>query len=71
MTPNQQQNQKYVMEDPLISEIHDRLLDDNNLDLAHAFNAAVFEIASLYRELDQLSKGLSSGFVRRKPDDNN
>jgi hypothetical protein len=70
MTP-QQKNQEFVSQDPVVSEIHDRLLDDNALDLAHAFNAACVEIAALYLELDQLSKGLSSGFVRRKPDDNN
>jgi len=70
MTP-QEINQSYVMQDPLVSEIHDRLLDDNNLDLAHAFNAACVEIASLYVDIDKLSKGLSAGFVRRKPDDNN
>ncbi len=67
----QQKNQDSVMHDPLVSEIHDRLLDDNNLDLAHAFNAACVEISELYLEIDRLSKGLSAGFVRRKPDDNN
>ena len=64
---NAAKNQQMIHSDELVGEIHDRLLDDNNLDLAHAFNQACVEIAELYLELDKTSKGLSAGFVRRKP----
>jgi hypothetical protein len=67
MTP-QQQNQNLVMHDPLVSDIHDRLLDDNKLNLADAYNAACVEIGELYIHIERLQKSASSGFTRQKPD---
>ncbi len=64
---NAAKNQQIIHANELVGEIHDRLLDDNNLDLAHAFNQACVEIAELYLELDKITKGLSAGFIRRKP----
>ena len=61
------ENQQLVMHNDLVGAIHDRLLDDNNLDLAHAFNAAVCEIAALYLELERLERSASSGMIRKKP----
>lgn len=58
--------QKLIMTDELVGEIHDRILDDNNLDLAHAYNQACVELASLYRSLDKLEKSVSHGFIRVK-----
>ena len=52
-----------------VGEIHDRLMDDNGLDLAHAFNQACAEIAELYLHIDRMAKGTSSGFMRNKLDD--
>jgi hypothetical protein len=54
------------MQDELVSEIHDNLLDDNNLDIQHAFNQACCEIAGLYIEIEKLERGISAGFVRKK-----
>jgi hypothetical protein len=63
MTP-QQFNQQLVMYDPLVSEIHDRLLDDNKLSLADAYNAACAEIGELYVIIQRLQNSASSGFMR-------
>jgi|688.fasta_scaffold171621_3 hypothetical protein len=63
-TPHQQANQQAVMHDELVGQIHDRLVDDNNFDVVHAFNQACVEIAELYRGLEALEKASSSGFVR-------
>lgn len=57
-------NQRLLVNDELVGEIHDRILDENNLDLAHAYNQACVEIADLYRIINKLDKSVSSGFVR-------
>jgi|LakMenE18May11ns_1017448.scaffolds.fasta_scaffold9724371_3 hypothetical protein len=67
MTP-QQFNQQLVMHDPLVSEIHDRLLDDNKLSLADAYNQACAEIGELYLQLQRLQVSASAGFTRQKPE---
>ena len=66
LLPHQIENQSLVMHDEMVSEIHDNLLDDNNQDLAHAFNQACSIIAELYKELDRLERGVSAGYVRKK-----
>jgi hypothetical protein len=66
LLPHQIANQYLVMHDEMVSEIHDNLLDDNNQDIAHAFNQACSTIAELYRELEKLEKGVSAGYVRKK-----
>jgi hypothetical protein len=60
------ENQTAVMQDELVSQIHDRILDQNNLDLAHSYNQSCVEIAELYRALEMLERASSSGFVRVK-----
>lgn len=57
-------NQKLLVNDELVGEIHDRILDDNQLDLAHAYNQACVELAELYRILDKFERSISSGFIR-------
>lgn len=59
-------NQKLLVNDELVGEIHDRILDDNSLDLANAYNQACVELADLYRILDKLEGSISSGFLRMK-----
>jgi hypothetical protein len=66
LLPHQIANQSLVMHDEMVSEIHDNLLDDNNQDLAHAFNQACSTIAELYKEIERLEKGVSAGYVRKK-----
>ncbi len=63
---HQKRHQNLVTQDELVSEIHDNLLDDNNLDIQHAFNQACCEIAGLYIEIEKLERGISAGFVRKK-----
>ena len=60
-------NRQIIQENDLASDIHDRLLDDNNLDLAAAFDEAVVWIAELYLEVEKINNHASSGFLRRKP----
>jgi hypothetical protein len=60
-------NRKIILENNLASDIHDRILDDNNMDLAAAFDDAVVWIAELYLDLESVKKHSSSGFIRRKP----
>ena len=60
-------NRQIIQENELASDIHDRLLDDNNLDLAAAFDEAVVWIAELYLEVEKINNHASSGFLRRKP----
>jgi hypothetical protein len=62
----QKHNQTLIMHDEMVGAIHDRLMDDNQLDVAHAFNEACVEIAELYKEIDRLEGRVSSGFVRKK-----
>ena len=59
------EDQKLIMTDELVGRIHDNLLDNAELNLANAFNAACVEIAELYREIERLEIGVSSGFSRR------
>jgi hypothetical protein len=61
-------NRQIIQENNLASDIHDRILDDNNLNLAAAFDDAVVWIAELYLELEQIKKTSSSGYLRRKPE---
>jgi hypothetical protein len=63
----QKEYQTLVMSDPFVGEIHDRLLDENDLDLAHAFNSACVEISVLIFEIQKLEEAASSGFIRKKP----
>lgn len=63
----QNKNQMAVMKDDLVSAIHDRLLDENGLDLAHSFNAACVEIASLYAEIDEFKKQQDLRRLRQNP----
>lgn len=58
------ENQKAVISDELVGAIHDRLLDDNKLNVVDAFNQACVEIAELYRALESLEKASSKGFIR-------
>ena len=62
--PHQQDNQQAVMHDELVGQIHDRIFDQNNMDLAHAYNQSCCEIAELYRALEALERASSTGFVR-------
>lgn len=64
--PHQIKNQQEIMKDDVTSEIHDRLLDDNDLDLAHAFNAACCEISELYRGMEALEKHSATGYIKVK-----
>ena len=66
-TPTQTKNQFAVMQDELVGAIHDRLLDDNGLDLAHAFNAACVEIAELYGEIEEFKKQATLRQLRQHP----
>lgn len=61
-------NRQIIQENDLASDIHDRILDDNNLNLAAAFDDAVVWIAELYLEIEQIKKTSSSGYLRRKPE---
>jgi len=61
-------NRQIIQENNLASDIHDRILDDNNLNLAAAFDDAVVWIAELYLELEQIKKTSSAGYLRRKPE---
>jgi hypothetical protein len=63
-------NQQLVANDPLVKEIYDRILEDNGQNVEHALNQACAEIAELYIHLDNVAKKLSSGFVRKPPNDN-
>ena len=66
-TPLQIKNQFSVMQDELVGAIHDRLLDDNDLDLAHAFNASCVEIAELYGEIEELKKRAAQHRISPRP----
>ena len=61
-------NRQIILQNNLASEIHDRILDDNNNDIAAAFDDAVVWIAELYLEIEKTKKSYSSGFLRRKPE---
>jgi hypothetical protein len=65
-TKTQQENQTAITSDELVSQIHDRILEENDLDLAHSYNQSCVEIAELYRALEMLERASSSGFVRIK-----
>ncbi len=70
-TKAQQENQNLVMKDELVGQIHNRILEDNSMDLAHSYNQSCVEIAELYRALEMLERASSSGFVRiRRGNDN-
>ena len=58
--------QHLVQNNELVGEIHDRLLDDNKLDLAEAYNDACAWIAELYTQIECLEKVTSAGFLRKK-----
>ena len=58
--------QKLVQTNELVGEIHDRILDDNNLDLANSYNDACVWIAELYIQIERLEKVTSAGFLRKK-----
>jgi hypothetical protein len=60
-------NRQIIQENNLASDIHDRIFDDNDRNLAAAFDDAVVWIAELYLELEQIKKTSSSGYLRRKP----
>lgn len=61
-----QLNQKLLSENELVGEIHDRLLDDNDLSLSDAYNDACVWIAELYLEIEKLQQTASSGYARRR-----
>ena len=61
-------NRQIIQENNLVSEIHDRILDDNNNDVAAAFDDAVVWIGELYLEIERTKKSFSNGFLRRKPE---
>ncbi len=61
-------NRQIIQENNLVSEIHDRILDDNNNDIAAAFDDAVVWIGELYLEIERTKKSSSNGFLRRKPE---
>lgn len=61
-------NRQIIQENNLVSEIHDRILDDNNNDVAAAFDDAVVWIGELYLEIERTKKSSSNGFLRRKPE---
>lgn len=62
----QKTNQSIIVHDKLAGEIHDMLLDENNNDLAHAFNQACVEISLLNKEIERLNGRVSSGYIRKK-----
>lgn len=64
--PHQVKNQQEIMKDELTSEIHDRILDENDLDLAHSYNQACCEIAELYRGMEALEKHSETGYIKIK-----
>lgn len=67
-TPSAKQktNQSMIVHDELAGQIHDLLLDENQHDLAHAYNQACCEIALLNREIERLQGRVSSGYIRKK-----
>lgn len=67
LNTNQKKNQALLHQNELVGEIHDVILDNNNLDLALAYNDACVWIAELHLEIEKIQKTASSGFLRRKP----
>lgn len=47
-----------------VSGIHDKILDDNKMDLADAYMDSVIWIAELTLQLEKLQNSVSSGYVR-------
>lgn len=47
-----------------VSGIHDKILDDNKMDLADAYMDSVVWIAELMLQVEKLQNSVSSGYVR-------
>lgn len=48
----------------LVSGIHDKILDDNKMNLADAYMDAVVWVAELQLQLNKLNNSVSSGYIR-------
>ena len=57
-------NKKLVLNNNLVSGIHDRILIENESNLSDAYNDACVWIAELQLQLDSIKGKVSSGFVR-------
>lgn len=63
MTRNEKRN--LICHNWLAGEIHDALFDENNRDLASAYDDAILWIAELHLQVQALQHQTSAGFLRR------
>jgi len=57
-------NQKLVQSHKLVNSIHDKILIENKSDIKDAYNDACVWIAELQLQIENMRKGISSGYLR-------
>lgn len=62
-------NQLLFQTNDFVSGLHDKLLDDNAMNLADAFMDSVVWIAELQLQLNKLQNSVSAGYVRTNTTD--